>query len=342
MKSNHFEQNKNSEHSPKPSPEEIRACVAREVQANSELDNVNTYTISSEVLEELELDDLPVGIALMGGGARAVAQKALFNEDAPIRDIDLVAIEGVSEFTDNELDEIGRDRMPDDYEYGHGAEWDTLEDYFESRDFTLNEVLVIGDTLLISEQGEEDLRNKVIRPTVHEASYDDYYGVGPKIAIKSQLMQAVFEEVYGEASCEGIDREAIINADDFYVALALNKAMQYGDSVTERFLNRLYDKQSWPNDEVVKLALDLSDETNFSFRGSGTGDMVSAMSDDLALTSDLSFSEYRQMVDEEFDVGISPQSLESAYGDQASSVALLDSFGGTLSDKHLKNEYIDG
>lgn len=100
MKLNYFEQNKNSEHSPKSSPEEIRACVAREVQANSELDSVNTYTISSEVLEELELNDLPVGIALMGGGARAVAQKALFNEDAPIRDIDLVAIEGVSEFTE--------------------------------------------------------------------------------------------------------------------------------------------------------------------------------------------------------------------------------------------------
>ena len=121
------------------------------------------------------IEKLPSGIAIMGGVARSVAREILTGEKEPIRDIDLV------EITDNEdestvdpelLDELAQTYMPDDYAFGHGIGLDTLEDYFSTRDFTINECLIKDGKLLVSELAENDFKENIIRPTYYEAPYD--------------------------------------------------------------------------------------------------------------------------------------------------------------------------
>ena len=121
------------------------------------------------------IEKLPSGIAIMGGVARSVAREILTGEKEPIRDIDLV------EITDNEdestvdpelLDELAQTYMPDDYAFGHGIGLDTLEDYFSTRDLTINECLIKDGKLLVSELAENDFKENIIRPTYYEAPYD--------------------------------------------------------------------------------------------------------------------------------------------------------------------------
>ena len=85
--------------------------------------------------------DLPDGYCFIGGVARNIVLAELGNQTLPPRDIDIVAIKDF----DPDMSLVGqlsREHMPDDYAYGHGIKIETLGEYFDRRDFTINEVLV--------------------------------------------------------------------------------------------------------------------------------------------------------------------------------------------------------
>ena len=98
--------------------------------------------LQAEILERYSfLSELPHGVAVMGGVARNIAREIITGEREPIRDIDLINItdeDGNSEVDYDNLDELSRKFMPDDYTFDHGVRNDTLDHYFRTRDFTVN------------------------------------------------------------------------------------------------------------------------------------------------------------------------------------------------------------
>jgi hypothetical protein len=221
------------------------------------------------IMSELDLDDLPRGVGVEGGAARAMLQRVAFDEFAIIRDIDLVAIDGLVD-GDMDLHALSEDYMADDYAYGYGVSRIDIVNYFATRDFSMNEVLVIDGVILATEQAVNDLRDKIIRPTEYESQGWDS-GLGPKLTMKALLMQSVFERQYGYARCEGFDTG--IGVSSFYVALALNKAFQYGIEVTLSFLNKIGEHAKASGD-VVAIARGLMEDSDFEFRGSDFADRI--------------------------------------------------------------------
>lgn len=271
---------------------------------------VAAYDVPHSALYDMGLDELPEGVAIMGGSARAIAHRVVCGEDARVRDIDLVALDGLYDLEVVDLHGLSREYMPDDYTYGHGIDVVTLDSYFATRDLTINEVIVAGDKLLISHQGRDDLRNKIVRPTEYESEGWEY-GIGPKLAVKAQLMAALFEQMYGKGKCRGFDeRAALDSAIGFYLALGLSKALQYGRQVTQGFLRRMGIAE---DTDIVELARSLSEEYQFRFRGSDMADVVNGN------------GRFHGRVDEEW------SDLPDIYGvKHAHAVHLLGEFAGRL------------
>ena len=48
--------------------------------------------------------------------------------------------------------------MPDDYTFGHGVGNDTIDNYFKSRDFTINQSLIMDGKLIISDLAYNDFK----------------------------------------------------------------------------------------------------------------------------------------------------------------------------------------
>lgn len=223
------------------------------------------YELGDGVLEELSLPELPKGYGYIGGAARAVALRVLYNEDAPIRDLDIVAFEDFNpDMSYQRL--LSQAYMPDDYAHGYGVHSENLDRYFNSRDLTVNEVAVVDGKLIITRQAEADLRDKIIRPTTYEK--EAYYGsVGPKMMVKMLLLEQVFKQEYGKGEAVEIDPSSVAL---FYIALGLNKAMQYGEPIAQAFVKRLDQLGMLDRDlsrDPKKLAIKLRDITDFKFRG---------------------------------------------------------------------------
>lgn len=228
------------------------------------------------ILAELDLPELPRGYYFIGGAARAVAQRVLFGESASIRDIDIVAI------TDDNpdmllADELSQRHMHDDYAYGHGIGVDSKENYFASRDLTLNEVLVGADgRLLLTKQAEQDLDHKLIRLTAHE--HDAYGGVGPKMAMKMLLLEQVLQHYYQEGSIAPEYADEIHDVPPFYIALGLNKAMQYGSEIAKSFVGKLDEMGIFERYDLSRdpyeLGVDLTEMTDFVFRNFASAELI--------------------------------------------------------------------
>lgn len=221
------------------------------------------------------IEKLPSGIAIMGGVARSVAREILTGEKEPIRDIDLVEItnnEGESAVDPELLDELAQTYMPDDYVFGHGIGLDTLEDYFSTRDFTINQCLIKDGRLLVSELAENDFKENIIRPTYYEVPYDGDKLSG-RLFLKAILMQTVISQI----------SESIPLLEDVYVnfqyigyfdtVVFLNKAMSRGVETAVKFTENLAEWGGVINPEFagrpMALAKDLlTNVYNFKFRPS--------------------------------------------------------------------------
>lgn len=242
---------------------------------------VVTYTVSKDVLRHFGLENLPDGIAIIGGAARAIAQEVIFDEQAPVRDIDLIAVSQLcSEETLSDLGRLSEEYMASDNAYGHGVElYDSLPDYFASRDFTMNQMMVVDGVLLMTSAARDALRDKIIEPMPHECA-GGY--LGPKLTVKAILMQAVFKEWYGSSEMRGFDIVPWVR--DFYIALGLNKAFQYGDAITGRFLDTIR-QLDWIADEDVDdpiaFAKRLAEENEFNFRDSEVATLVNELWSDM-------------------------------------------------------------
>lgn len=226
----------------------------------------DTIVIDLDPSIDLGLPELPPGYGFVGGAARSIALKQLYGEDAPIRDIDIVG------FVENKPDlslqqKLSEKHMPDDYAHGYGVSIESFDEYFRTRDFTINEVAVVGGKIHASQAAIDDLRDKVIRPTDHELG--SWGSLGPKLTVKAYLLETVFKDQFGQAV---VDDEHTFHGhiEDFYIALGLNKAFEYGPHIASQFVNRLEQLGAVEQKSVTDpyaLAVSLKALTGFIFRG---------------------------------------------------------------------------
>lgn len=212
-------------------------------------------TIPQEILKDYDLPRLPEGVAIMGGTARSVARQIVAGDIEPVRDLDLVYIPELGDgikLSDKELDDLSKEYMPDDYMYGHGIQTEELENYFLTRDFTMNQCLVYQDKLMLTRAAYDDLQENIIRP-----SYDTQPGaetpISERLFLKALMMKAVLATTTGsyptleEFGLERIDEEisawedggAKIRLGAFSIALTMNKTMSRGAEVTQDFVDTL-------------------------------------------------------------------------------------------------------
>jgi len=216
------------------------------------------------------IPDLPEGYGYKGGAARAILEHSLGLPHSQPRDLDIVFL-GKEE--DKDLsDQLAEQYMPDDHAHGHGVE--SLHDnYFETRDFTLNEVLYDGHKIICTRQCLTDLLRNIVRFTDHvkkESYYGDDFFIHPKLLAKAVRMVAHARDHGKErASITGeIDELQELYVDDFHLALHLDRAMEQGPGVAREYVRIMNEKGFIPSD--IKTVEDcfeyLLGQTDFIFR----------------------------------------------------------------------------
>lgn len=216
-------------------------------------------TIPEEILAEYDLPkDLPQGVCVMGGTARSLARRLVAGDREPVRDLDLVYIEDLvspeEEPDQSELDRISEKYMPDDFLHGHGIQRESMENYFQTRDLTINQCLIVGDQLLMTRAAYDDLQENIIRPSYYEKPLAGQY-CGDRLLMRALLLQAVLQEATEsypiledfEMNDDTIvylgdtEREKTVEfpVSDFQKAISLNKAMSRGAKIARNFTENL-------------------------------------------------------------------------------------------------------
>ena len=219
------------------------------------------------------LSELPHGVAVMGGVARSIAREIITGEREPIRDIDLINItneEGNSEVDYHTLDELSRKFMPDDYTFGHSVGNDTLDHYFRTRDFTVNQSLIKDGKLIVSNFAYNDFQENIIRPTYFEHPYDGD-GISSRLFLKALMMRSVFSQISDSIPLiEDMEQPEYIGS--FDIALFLNKAMSRGARTARIFTEDLADwdiiSEEYAGRPVALAKALLEDVPTFEFRSS--------------------------------------------------------------------------
>ena len=206
------------------------------------------------------IKELPSGIAVMGGVARSIAREIITGEREPIRDIDLVNIwesYGKTKVDGAKLDALSRKYMPDDYAYGHGIQSCTLSGYFRSRDFTINQCIVIDDKLIVSNFAYNDFEENIIRPTYYNHLYDGDE-MNSQSFLKAIMMRGVLSQISESIPLIEIEDEGRpYDIGYFDIALYLNKAMSRGAETACIFTKDLYEWDIIPEkyvDRPIALA----------------------------------------------------------------------------------------
>lgn len=202
------------------------------------------------------LQELPSGIAVIGGAARSIARAAINGEHEPIRDVDLCHLVDVSEVSEEELDNLGRKFMPDDYANGHGVQSATVNEYFSSRDFTVNEVLIHNGKAVLTPAAYKALKLNIVELSAYEAEQ----GVSSRMCCKALYLACTFEAIL-----EGpIDYRVPCCTEElnaFDCALFLNKAMSRSRCIAERYTEEVFNRE-----DLISCAYDIGRESGFEFR----------------------------------------------------------------------------
>ena len=214
---------------------------------------------------------LPEGYGYKGGAARTILEYALGLPISPPRDLDIVFVGESEDVTLS--DDLAEKYMPDDFENGYGVE-PLEEDYFGTRDFTLNEVLYDGGKIICTRKCLTDLLRNIIRFTDYEKheSYtpDREFYIYPKLLAKAVRMVAL-------ARTRGHQRARITREigplrgwgiDDFHLALHLDRAMEQGPEVAKAYMDIMHKNGIIPSEiqSVNDFFKYLMTKTDFIFR----------------------------------------------------------------------------
>lgn len=213
----------------------------------------NVYVIESPSLPEF-LPKMPEEYGYKGGAARVVLESTLGFPSYQPRDIDIIFL-GQSE--DSKVsDDLAKRYMPDDFANGYGVEG-LEEDYFETRDFTLNEVYFDGKNIVASKQCLLDTMRRVVRITNFEKVERDYdegdYFVNPKLLAKALRFLSQEKDKGNTMSFANDEAISWIGIDAFHMALHLDRAAEQGELIAQRYVDELVERDQLPR-EIQTLA----------------------------------------------------------------------------------------
>jgi len=190
-----------------------------------------------------------------GGQARAILLRELgIDPRASVRDVDIARL--YDEDTDGTDEVTAQQYAPEDYQNGHGVE--RLErDYFESRDFTMNEVLATDNKLYLTKECPLDSIRRIVRFSKHERQelrehrQDKWKGgffINDKLMAKAVRFTAA-EAARGERM-EIADKEAYkhLEINDFHLALHLDRALEQGWNVAMEYIRQMQKHGQIPED----------------------------------------------------------------------------------------------
>lgn len=220
-------------------------------------------TIPREILEEYDLPELPESLAIMGGTARSVARRIVAGDTELVRDLDLVYIPELgnddTKLSSAELDDLSKEYMPDDYMYGRGIQTEELENYFLTRDFTMNQCLIYQDKLMLTRAAYDDLQENIIRPS-YDTQPNAETPISERLFLKALMMKAMLAvagvsatlEEFGMGQINEEMAERVREGEDLRlgapnIAPALNRAMSQGAEVTQEFVKALVESGVVPD-----------------------------------------------------------------------------------------------
>ena len=220
-------------------------------------------TIPREISREYDLPKLPEGVAIMGGTARSVARQVVAGDMEPVRDLDLVYIPELGDddtkLSSAELDDLSKEYMPDDYMYGRGIQTEELENYFLTRDFTMNQCLIYQDKLMLTRAAYDDLQENIIRPS-YDTQPNAETPISERLFLKALMMKAILAtagvsatlEEFGMGQIDEEMAERVREGEDLRlgapnIAPALNRAMSQGAEVTQEFVKALVESGVVPD-----------------------------------------------------------------------------------------------
>jgi len=237
--------------------------------------------IDSDIQEYLEeiYNDIPVGFALIGGAARDIAFGQLRHIGGiKVRDVDIVDFREHPQHTEDKnivYSYLSRKYMPADFEHGYGVKQEDHDTYFQTRDFTINQIAVIRDIdtwyLEMTRQAVIDTHAVIIRPTVH--AHDSRGGsvLPANLAVKAVLLEQVLISEGLTPSIKSIDMKRYAQSEYtnlFSIALGLQKACDWGGDMPTKFFESLT-RYGFIDDMNVKtveqLLIHIEEATSFDF-----------------------------------------------------------------------------
>lgn len=201
-----------------------------------------------------DIDELPTGYGFIGGAARNLLDAAVHPLDKipKPRDVDIMYGANSRGFYDGQQARSLAERFaPRDAAHGHGVQViDDVADYMKTRDFTINQVMVVGDGLWTTDQAVMDMQHYIIRPTVHE--HNERFSLGVNLALKAIRLWAEFKvDGIDIVSIKGINlqRDTYGSAGDnsFSQLLNLDKAFERGEEVAWQYGKGLDEHGIYPN-----------------------------------------------------------------------------------------------
>ncbi|MEE9405197.1 MAG: hypothetical protein V3V20_09910 [Algisphaera sp.] len=203
----------------------------------------STYTLTAwravfKSDPELEFPPLPEGYGFKGGVARKALAHALeLNvSTAAVRDIDLLRMDGTPPDEDQRL---GERYMTDDLVNGDfGVEVVVYRrDYLNTREITMNELLFVGEEIIVSLPALLATLGAVIRITQSQLNRNRGK-VHPVVGCKAMRFAAVLKQ---EGRDPLIDRFRVHDrrtrrAFDFYFALQLSRSLEAGPALAEQYV----------------------------------------------------------------------------------------------------------
>lgn len=211
---------------------------------NQEFDSgYEIWDVSPEVWNEVLSDvELPQGYGVIGGAARSIAFKLLRGDEPPfVRDVDLVCTEDADMSYASILAEK---YSPDDAAHNHGVQQlGDMDQYFGSRDFTMNQLLVVDGKLIMTSEAARDFKDGVIQLTPYEHREDWF--PSDRMTLKALLLESALTAEGHEVKIADQDREVFDDrsiGDAFSLALTLQKSLEYGQDVAEEYWRKLADR----------------------------------------------------------------------------------------------------
>ena len=224
-------------------------------------------------------DKLPEGYGYKGGAARSLLLRNLgIDKNSMPRDLDIIRVAEKENYPGAD-DEISREYMPEDFETDHGVEKILdLNEYFNTRDFTINEVMVYEGEVIASKQCLLDTARRIIRITKHERkTYSKKTKGGPELGSKTLAKMIRF---YAEGINRG-DEYAMQDIKDFdyeenfitpfYLAIHLDRAYETSQGAAEKYIEVLKEYEQIPDDiegveEAAQYLSGLFYRKNFYYR----------------------------------------------------------------------------